>query len=519
MAFAASKRFARQVGGFAVPLVLAALTAGCAGHRIRANPPSVGVGWRYEVVSDGKGHELSVAAAFPPGTPQELRVEEHAHPYVTDVEIQRGTEWRSLPKKDGTWMAPECLAGCVIRYRFLLRDAAIALDELDQATEQAGIIEAPPSTWLLRPHGAPSNTPCTFHVSTPPEIRFVTGVNADTGGVPNTFRSEATDLEMAPYSAFGALRTHRIHQDGASLDVAIAPGKLAMTDAQLDRWISQSARAVTSFYHRFPLPSVLLMIVPTPGNEVTHGRTLAASGASIVLHVGQDMTEAEVPEDWVLTHELTHLAFPSLPRQYGWLEEGLATYVEPIARARIGVTPVDEVWRGLVLGLPKGLPRAGDRGLDHTRTWGRTYWGGALFCLIADLRIRDATNNKKGLEDALRGILEAGGNDAVRWDLERTIAEGDRATGVHVLRDLHARMGSEPVDVDLVALWHKLGVQMGGRTMTFNDRAPFAGIRDAITARDVSMPTLAGDLPSCREVGPRLGPCVAAVGASLLSPR
>ena len=46
-----------------------------------------------------------------------------------------------------------------------------------------------------------------------------------------------------------------------------------------------------------------------------------------------------------------------------------------------------------------------------------------------------------------------------------------------------------------------------------------ARIRQAITARDVSMPTLAGDLPSCREVGPRLGPCVAAVGPALLSPR
>lgn len=35
-----------------------------------------------------------------------------------------------------------------------------------------------------------------------------------------------------------------------------------------------------------------------------------------------------------MTHEMVHLAFPSVPDQHHWIEEGLATYVEPIARAR-----------------------------------------------------------------------------------------------------------------------------------------------------------------------------------------
>ena len=85
-------------------------------------------------------------------------------------------------------------------------------------------------------------------------------------------------------------------------------------------------------------------------------------------------------------HELTHLAFPTVPRQQLWIAEGLATYLEPIARARVGDLAAEKVWRDLVDGLPQGEPESGDRGLDRTRTWGRIYWGGALYCMLADLR-------------------------------------------------------------------------------------------------------------------------------------
>src|SRR5262249_1538043 len=154
-----------------------------------------------------------------------------------------------------------------------------------------------------------------------------------------------------------------------------------------------------------------------------------------------------------------------------WLEEGIATYVEPLARARAGHLSDEAVWSGLVLGLPNGLPQAGDHGLDDTHTWGRTYWGGALFCLLADLEIRQRTGGKRSLDDALRGMLASGGNIAVRWELSRALEAGDSATGVPVLADLHRRMGSEPYPVDLTALWKKLGVSLAGKRVVFDDAA------------------------------------------------
>ena len=150
-----------------------------------------------------------------------------------------------------------------------------------------------------------------------------------------------------------------------------------------------------------------------------------------------------------MTHEMVHLAFPSVPDEHHWIEEGIATYVEPIARAQVGDLSPEIVWRELVDGLPKGLPAPGDRGLDNTHTWGRTYWGGALFCLMADIEIHRRTNNRYGLQDALRGIVRAGGNMEHDWPLARALKAGDEAIGVPVLTELYDRMKATPITPDL----------------------------------------------------------------------
>ncbi len=131
--------------------------------------------------------------------------------------------------------------------------------------------------------------------------------------------------------------------------------------------------------------------------------------------------------------------------------------------------------------LPKGQPGPRDPGLDGTRDWGRTYWGGALFWLLADLDIRERTGNRRGLEHALRGIVAAGRTIESRWPIEKALAEGDRAVGLRVLVPLDDRMGPAPMPTDLDALWKRLGVVQGAGGVSFDDRAPLAAVRRAIT--------------------------------------
>jgi hypothetical protein len=272
---------------------------------------------------------------------------------------------------------------------------------------------------------------------------------------------------------------------GGKIDVTCDDNGLQVTCPTILEWVRTSARAVTTYYGRFPVASLALRIMPAVGDRgAIHGTTYGGKdGALTRISIGHLTTGADLRDDWVMTHEMVHLAFPDMSPEHHWIEEGIATYVEPIARAELGTLDVQTVWRELVDGLPNGLPQPGDQGLDHTHTWGRTYWGGALFCLLADVEIHRRTANQHGLQDALRAILNAGGSIEVNWPLERALQAGDAAVGVPVLMELYNRMKASPVDTDLPALWTQLGVKTKGDSVTFNDSAPMAAIRRAITMK------------------------------------
>jgi hypothetical protein len=171
-----------------------------------------------------------------------------------------------------------------------------------------------------------------------------------------------------------------------------------------------------------------------------------------------------------------------MPREHNWIEEGSATYIEPIARAAIGNLTVARVWGDMVRFMPQGLPAEGDQGLDRTHTWGRTYWGGAIFCLMADVEIRKLTRMKKGLVDAFRGLNRAGGTIETDWPLERALKVGDKATGTKALMTLYDAWAAKAAPVNLPDLWKQLGVHREAGQVTFDDSAPLAKVRAAICA-------------------------------------
>lgn len=269
---------------------------------------------------------------------------------------------------------------------------------------------------------------------------------------------------------------------GGKLDVQYTSPPAPQLKEIAAKWIQNSARAVAKYHGVFTIKRAILRITLTDGHDVSNGYTNGWNGAIITISLGRKATAADLAEDWQLTHEMLHLGFPNLPDRNHWLEEGIATYVEPIARCRAGLLPPERIWNDMVEGMPQGEPEAGDRGLDHTPTWGRTYWGGAMFCLRADVEIRRRTGNRFGLEHALRAIREAGGNIESAWNIDRVISTGDTATGVPVLRELYDEMKAKPVKVDLPALWQELGVVRHGKTVSFDDHAPLSAIRRSITS-------------------------------------
>jgi hypothetical protein len=277
------------------------------------------------------------------------------------------------------------------------------------------------------------------------------------------------------------LMTSTLIVGGSHIDITVDDGKNNVPQADLIAWVQAAAESVAGYYGRFPVPHLTLRVMPFSGHGVRHGMTFGMHGGFIKIGLGSETTKAELMNDWMLTHEMIHLAFPSVADEHHWIEEGISTYVEPIARIRAGHMKEDQMWADLIRDMPKGQPQAGDEGLDHTHTWGRTYWGGALFCFDADVEIRRQTQNKKGLQDALRGILDAGGNITQDWELTKALKVGDQATGTTVLIDLYNQMKDKPVTVDLLEKWKQLGIDWDGSAVHLRDDAPEASIRRAIT--------------------------------------
>jgi hypothetical protein len=479
----------RNILALVALLTLDACTRGAASgpsRSARAAPPQApSVLWNYEVHAIGpRAGTLHVVADLSAGSSDSLGTDDDAARFIRDVRVETPTGMAPVPVDRGTWNVPCRTRGCRVEYTFALDEAAAQIADADTALAAGGVLVAPPSTWLLRPtDAADANGRFRFRVRTEDGARFASGVLPSPGDANDAFAATTAEMDAASFAAFGTFRDEVVRSGHAAIEVALARSGLAIDGDEAIRWIDRAVRGLTSYYRGFPTPRALVIVVPSAPDArgTVEGVTLGDGGPAVVLRAGPRLTGASAPDDWVATHELIHVTLPSLTRDHAWLSEGLATYVEPVVRARAGLVTPERYWGDLVKGLPQGLPEAGDQGLERTHTWGRTYWGGALFCFLADLRIRAMTNGRRSLDDALRGIVATGANVESHWEIERFLDAGDRATGTAVLADLHRTLGFAPVATDLGALWSQLGVHVVGDRVTFDDAAPLAATRRAIT--------------------------------------
>ena len=291
----------------------------------------------------------------------------------------------------------------------------------------------------------------------------------------------STALDSTPTDC---AQSQRLSIRGGDIRLIFDANEFALNVTQICAWVERSGLAVGNYFDGFPVRTVRIAFEAVDARNVATGAAYGSAdgGPLIVIKLGRTADQAALDRDWVMTHEMVHLAVPSVPERSHWLEEGIATYIEPIARAQLGQLSEEKVWNDMVRDMPQGLPKPGDRGLDRTPTWGRTYWGGALFCLLADVEIRQRTNNRMSLRDALRGVLTAGGNIQHDWTPEMIFAAADKATGVSVLGDLYRKMSTAPGIAELDGLWQRLGVSRGDNGVAFDGAAPLSEIREAMTA-------------------------------------
>ena len=274
----------------------------------------------------------------------------------------------------------------------------------------------------------------------------------------------------------------------ASREISVAHSKISLlippqqfpSEALLTEWVQRSAAIVAHYYGQFPVAGLRIVVIPMAGGRVTGGTTFGQPAPLIRIRVGTQVDAAAVLNDWVLVHEMTHLALPEVGEDHAWLAEGLAVYIEGVARVQAGNRSIEDVFAEEERSMPRGMPGTQDGGLDQDHSWGRTYWGGAMFCLLADVKIRQRTHNRYGLQDAMKAVLQASGGLRAHWDINKVFATADAAVGVPVLSQLYAQVRDKPFAPDLPALWRSLGIEADGARIRISDQAPLAAIRKAI---------------------------------------
>jgi hypothetical protein len=327
----------------------------------------------------------------------------------------------------------------------------------------------------LRPEPELDQVPLRVHFDSP-------GIESGLRREGDAFVIESQELKVATYTTFGARAARELPLGDATVRLVVLDGALDLSLDALARWVTDAAGGVADFFGRPPSSRTLVVLAPLPGlHGIPFGKMLPANAPGVIVLLGEHTSQAELHADWVLVHELFHAGTPSFLGEGKWYDEGLATYFEPIIRARLGWRTETDVWREFVREMPRGLDAMTRRGLEHPERYPDMYWGGALFCLLADARVRRESGGARGLEHGLRAVLEAGGVSSEVWTLARATEVTDRALGAPVLAELQAKYRDQGAPLELDALFRELGVSLGPRGDLRSDkRLEQAALRRAL---------------------------------------
>jgi hypothetical protein len=348
-------------------------------------------------------------------------------------------------------------------------------NEIDYARRFGRSLLAPASSFLLRPDPERDDVPI--------HVRFATdGIESGLRREKDAFVVLSHEIRVATYTTFGPVTTRDLGVAGAAVRLVILDGARELPPDELAGWVAEAERGVSDFFERPPAARTLVVLAPIPGlHGVLFGKMLPASAPGVVVILGEHASLPELHADWILVHELFHAGTPSFVDEGKWYDEGLATYFEPLIRARLGWYPDAELWREFLRNMPRGLDAMTRRGLEQPVEFSDTYWGGGLFCLLADVEARRASGGSFGLEDGLRAVLAQGGDASQVWSLAHALEVADGRLGRPVLAPLAAAHANHGAPVDLPGLFRNLGVSLDARgEVRFDDGAPLAFVRRAL---------------------------------------
>ena len=219
-----ARRFSSRGGSRRYRPLRGACDRAGAGMRIRsyrgAAARGIGAGWRTRSSPDENARELGTSSDVPAGRARRSASTIKATRFVRDVEVAGGEaggeRWtriraarrlmdRAGVRADGMHGALSLRArrGCERARRREPRHEV-------RRRDRVAAFELAPSADAVRSTGVHYR----FHVRAAEGVSFATGVTADSE--PDTYGADVGDLELAPYSVSGTMRTRAIHVKGAA---------------------------------------------------------------------------------------------------------------------------------------------------------------------------------------------------------------------------------------------------------------------------------------------------------------
>jgi predicted metalloprotease with PDZ domain len=449
-------------------------------------PGSARASYSYVITPPPEGSwTLRVEATFE-GAPGDRLQAPEAVEAIRAVALVGAAGPMPLSRQGDAWLAPACRARCAVRYEVDLEALAAACHRMDCDRRVGDAVLGRASTFMLRPDPM-GDAVVRVRAAGPDADRFATGLRRDPAG---GYVFAAREIGEASFTAFGAMRRAQVAVPGARLDLALLGPPLAMGDPGVEGFVSESASCVAALFGRFPVDATVFVVPVRGASSVVFGRVMSRAGASVALLVGDATPASNVHDEWVVVHELFHLGTPSFVGEGRWLEEGLATYYEPIARERAGWMTEADLWSHFVREMPRGLRGPTDaRDLEARDDIDSTYWGGALFALVADVDIRVASGGARSLDDVIRAVLDREGDGTHASRVADFLRDGDAAARSEALSGAYGSWAVRGENPDLDALWRKLGIARAEGApgsepvkIVLRDDAPLAAVRRGIAA-------------------------------------
>jgi len=426
---------------------------------------------------------------FAPDSPRAMRYLSGAGRSGTGELDTNSSPWRA-----GNWRAGECLG-------YSADIGAIADQHSDSGTRYGNNIVTDPQHWLVhasaqgaRGAQATIELPQGWSISAPwrelsrdgKSIRFQ---------IPDTLPDWSASLVL------GHFEETRIELPGGALRVATLINGDGKQRQKLVDWIRRVGQALLTAYGRLPLADVQIWLVSVDNlsvagrfaaflqrGAVLGGESARGQGNALQLDIDPGRPESEFNEDWTAVHELSHLLHPYLGDRGSWLGEGLATYYQNVLRARSGLLTPKQAWQRLASGFQRGQAGPYDQSLEdaaadmaHSHAFLRVYWSGAAYWLAVDMDLRRRSGGKLTLDTALSRFRDCCLPAYREWKPEDFVAKLDAALGVKTFTQHYREFARLKRFPDWQAALARLGVVAGDDSVTFEDGAPDAWIRIAIT--------------------------------------